>query len=59
MKESNDKGSPLEADHCTEHVEGNSAQPVLFQEGHEEAETDEYHNMNILEHWKKKGKRMN
>ena len=54
VKESDDKGGPLEADHGAEHVEGHGAQPVLFQEGHEEAKTDEYHNMNILEHWKKK-----
>ena len=53
VKESDDKGGPLEADHGAEHVEGHGAQPVLFQEGHEEAKTDEYHDVNILEHFKK------
>jgi hypothetical protein len=44
--------SHLKADGSAHHVEGNSAEAVLLQEGHEEAEADKDHDVDILKHWK-------
>ncbi len=41
----------LNTDGRTHHVERDGAQPVLLEEGHEEAEADEDHDVDILEHW--------
>jgi hypothetical protein len=42
----------LKANGRAHHVEGDGAEAVLLQEGHEEAEADEDHDVHILEHWK-------
>ncbi len=41
---------PLYDDGGQKKVDPDSAVPVALQEGHQEAETDEYHDVDILEH---------
>lgn len=40
---------PLQGKRCDQEVEAHATEAVLLQKGHEEAETDEDHHMNILE----------
>ena len=41
---------PLQNDGRNEEIERHGAVAVTFQERHQEAETDEHHHVNILEH---------
>lgn len=50
VEESDDEGGPLKADDGAEHVERDGTQPIFLQECHQESETNEYHDVNILEH---------
>jgi len=42
--------SNLKTDGRTHHVEGDGAQAVLLEKGHQEPEADEDHDVHILEH---------
>ena len=43
--------TPLQAEGGQQQVSSHAAEAVPLQEGHEEAEADEYHHVDILEHW--------
>lgn len=58
MKESLHNRAPLKAQSSEKEVETNTTEAILFQEGHEEAKPNEYHDMHILEYWKR-GKKKN
>ena len=51
-------GSPLCNESGDEEVVPHSTKTILLQEGHQKAETDVEHDMDILEHCKDKGKAM-
>lgn len=53
MKESLHNRAPLKAQSREKEVETNTTEAILFQEGHEEAKPNEYHDMHILEYWKR------
>lgn len=40
---------PLQGEGCDQEVEADAAETIALEEGHEEAETDEYHHMHVLE----------
>lgn len=42
--------APLQAEGSQEQVDAHTAEPVSLQEGHEEAEADEDHDVNVLKH---------
>lgn len=42
--------APLQAEGSQEQVDAHAAEPVSLQEGHEEAEADEDHDVNVLKH---------
>ena len=44
--------TPLDGNGGDQHVESEAAESVSFQECHQEAEPDEYHDVDILEHCK-------
>lgn len=50
-----DEGGPLQDQCWDEHVVPDCPEAVPLQEGHQEAETDEDHHMDVLEDWKRKG----
>lgn len=50
MKESLHNRAPLKAQSREKEVETNTTKAILFQEGHEEAKPNEYHDMHILEY---------
>ena len=45
---------PLNNEGCDEEIQPEAAEAVSLQKSHQEAEADEYHHMDILEHWKGK-----
>ncbi len=45
------EGGPLEDDGGDQEVYSHGAVAVLLQEGHQEAEADEHHDVDILEHY--------
>ena len=49
MEEALHKSSPLQSQGSDQEVEAHAAEAIALKEGHEEAETDEDHHMNILE----------
>ena len=51
MEEASDQDLPLDAERRHQEVEGHCGEAVLFQEGHQEAESHKDHDMNILETW--------
>lgn len=53
MKESLHNRTPLKAQSCKEEVETHTTEAIFLQEGHEEAKPNKYHNMHILEYWKR------
>lgn len=53
MKESLHNRAPLKAQSSEKEVETNTSEAILLQEGHEEAKTNEYHDVHILEYWKR------
>lgn len=50
MEEPVDEDGPLEAQGRDHEVEAHRAEAVALQEHHEEAETDEDHDVDVLEH---------
>ena len=50
MKEAKHDGCPLQAEGCQHKVTPNTAKTIALQEGHQEAKTNEHHNVHILEH---------
>lgn len=46
--------APLQPEGGQEQVDAHAAETVALEEGHEEPEANEDHDMNILEHWRKK-----
>jgi len=46
-----DQERPLDGEHSQQHVQGDRRQAVPLQEGHQESEANEDHDMDILEHW--------
>ena len=50
VEEPTDQDGPLDAEGGDHHVQGDSGQPVLLQEGHQESKPNENHHMDILEH---------
>ena len=52
MEEARDQNLPLDAERRHKKVERHSREAVLFQEGHQEAETHKDHHVNILEAFK-------
>lgn len=53
MKESLHNRAPLKAQSSEKEVETNATEAILLQEGHEEAKPNKYHDMHILEYWKR------
>ncbi len=47
------ESGPLEDDGGDQEVDSHCAVAVLLQKGHQEAETDEHHDVDILEHCRK------
>lgn len=45
--------APLQPKGSQEQVDAHAAEAVALEEGHEEPEANEDHDMNILEHWRK------
>ena len=45
------KSGPLEDDSGDQEIDGDGAVAVLFQECHQETETDEHHHVHILKHY--------
>lgn len=43
--------APLQAEGGQEQVDAHAAEPVLLEEGHEETEADEDHDVDVLKHW--------
>lgn len=58
MQESLHNRAPLKAQSSEKEVETDTTEAILLQEGHEEAKPNEYHDMHILEYWKR-GKEKN
>lgn len=52
MEEASDQDLPLDAERRHKKVQRHSREAVLFQEGHQEAETHKDHHVNILETFK-------
>ena len=50
MEEAIDESVDLDGEGGTDHVEGHGGEAVLLEEGHEEADTSEDHDVDILEH---------
>ena len=53
VEEPSDQDCPLNAEGRNHHVQGHSRESVPLQEGVEETNTKEDHDMDILEHWDK------
>ena len=53
MKKAAHKRRPLNDKSANEEVEANGGKAIALQKGHQEAETDEHHNVHILEHCNK------
>lgn len=53
MQESLHNRAPLKAQSSEKEVETDTTEAILLQEGHEEAKPNEYHDMHILEYWKR------
>lgn len=49
VEEALHEGGPLQGKGCDQEVEAHAAEAVALQEGHEEAEADEDHDVHILE----------
>lgn len=45
--------APLQSEGGQEQVDAHAAEAISLEEGHEEPEANEDHDMNILEHWRK------
>lgn len=54
MEETVDEDGPLEAEGGYHKVETHRTEAITLQEHHQEAEADEDHNVDILEHWKER-----
>lgn len=51
MEESSHDSGPLDDKTGNQEVYTDTGETISLQEGHQEAETNEHHNMDILEHW--------
>lgn len=56
MEEALHQRGPLQGKGCYQEVKTHTAEAVALQEGHEKAETDKDHHMDILEAWRMKNK---
>ena len=52
MEKSLTESGPLQDDGRDQEIQRHCTVPIAFQEGHQEPETDEHHNVDILKHWK-------
>ena len=50
VEEAIDESVDLDGEGGTDHVEGHGGEAVLLQESHQEAKTNEYHDVDVLEH---------
>ena len=50
MEEAVDESEDLDGERRADHVEGHGGEAVLLEEGHEEADASEDHDVDILEH---------
>lgn len=52
MPEALHEQAPLQTESGQKHVDAHAAEAVSLQEGHQEPEADEDHDVNILKHWR-------
>ena len=50
VEEAVDEGEDLDGEGRADQVEGDGGEAVLLQESHQEAKTNEYHDVDVLEH---------
>lgn len=56
MEEAIDEERPLQARRGHQEVDPDGGKSILLQESHQESETDENHDVYILEHWEAEGR---